>query len=108
MISSVVVTYQVKPESVEEHLRLVRAVFEELAAASKEDVAYKVFRLQDGVSFVHVSTSDTPDGASPLPQLASFREFGRQLADRVATPPLATPADVIGSYEPGGAAGTPR
>jgi hypothetical protein len=100
MKNSVVVTYQVKPESVEEHMTLIRAVFDELAAAPRDDVAYRVFRLQDGVSFVHVSTADTPDGASPLPQLASFREFGRQLADRVTAPPQATPAEVVGSYEP--------
>jgi hypothetical protein len=100
MKTSVVVTYQVKAEAAEKHILLIRAVFEELAASPRDDLAYRVFRLEDGVSFVHVSTADTPDGASPLPQLASFREFGRQLADRVIATPQATPADVIGSFEP--------
>ena len=100
MKNSVVVTYQVKPESVEEHLRLIGAVFAELASSPRDDVAYRVLRLEDGVSFVHVSTADTPDGTSPLPQLASFREFGRQLADRVTAPPQATAAQLVDSYEP--------
>jgi hypothetical protein len=53
---------------------------------------------EDGVSFVHVSTADTPDGSNPLPKLAAFQEFGRNSGERVATTPAPTAATVIGYY----------
>ncbi|MDO8731133.1 MAG: hypothetical protein Q7L55_00925 [Actinomycetota bacterium] len=100
MITSVVVSYTVKPEAVDEHVRLIEAIFEQLATETPSNVEYKVMRLADGVSFVHVSTADTPDGSNPLPQMTAFQEFGRDSAARVATPPVPTPADINGSYKP--------
>ncbi len=100
MISSVVVSYRVRPEAVAEHVRLIEAVFEQLRAEQPDNVEYKVVRLDDGVSFVHISSADTPDGSNPLPELAAFRAFGRDLAARVATAPNPTAADIIGSYHP--------
>ncbi len=100
MISSVVVSYQVKPEAIDEHVRLIQGVFDQLRAEQPDNVEYKVLRLADGVSFVHVSSADTPDGSNPLPEMAAFQEFGRGLGSRVATPPMPTAADIIGSYLP--------
>jgi len=100
VISSVVVSYQVRPEAVAEHVRLIEAVFAQLHAERPGDIEYKVMRLDDGVSFVHVSSADTPDGSNPLPELAAFREFGRDSAARVATAPVPAAADIIGSYYP--------
>jgi hypothetical protein len=34
-------------------------------------------RLADGVSFVHLSLADTPDGSNPLPGMTAFQEVGR-------------------------------
>jgi len=100
VITSVVVSYQVKPEAMAEHIRLIEAVFAQLEAEHPDNVEYKVLRLADGVSFVHVSTADTPDGANPLPELESFRQFGKDSGDRVATQPNPTAADIIGTYRP--------
>jgi hypothetical protein len=100
VISSVVVSYQVRPEAVAEHVRLIEAVFAQLHAEQPDNVEYKVVRLDDGVSFVHISSADTPDGSNPLPKLAAFKEFGRDSAARVATPPVPTAAEIIGSYYP--------
>jgi hypothetical protein len=100
VISSVVVSYQVRPEAAAEHVRLIEAVFAQLHAEQPDNVEYKVVRLDDGVSFVHISSADTPDGSNPLPELAAFKEFGRDSAARVATPPMPTAADIIGSYYP--------
>jgi hypothetical protein len=99
VISSVVVSYQVRPEAVAEHVRLIRAVFEQLHAEQPGNVEYKV-GLADGVSFVHVSSASTPDGSNPLPELAAFKEFGKDSAARVATAPVPAAADIIDSYYP--------
>jgi hypothetical protein len=100
VISSVVVSYQVKPEALDEHVRLIQAVFEQLHAEQPANIEYKVVRLADGVSFVHMSSADTPDGSNPLPQMAAFQAFGKDSAARTATTPNPTAADLIGSYHP--------
>lgn len=100
MISSVVVSYRVRPEAVDEHVRLIEAVFEQLHGEQPDNIEYKVMRLDDGVSFVHVSTADTPDGSNPIPHLSAFQRFSQDAAARVATSPKPTPADIIGSYHP--------
>jgi hypothetical protein len=103
MISNVVVSYTVKPEAVDEHLRLIEGVFAQLAAEGRDDIEYKVMQLADGVSFVHVSTAETPDGSNPLPQMSAFQDFGRDLASRVATAPNPSAASIVGSYRSGAA-----
>jgi hypothetical protein len=101
MLSNVVVSYTVKPEAIEEHLGLIRGVFAQLDAEQPGNIEYKVMQLADGVSFVHVSTADTPDGSNPLPQLAAFTAFAEGLGSRVATQPAPSAATVVGSYHPG-------
>jgi hypothetical protein len=98
MTAGVVVTYQLRPEAMDEHVRLIEAVFEELRSERRTDVGYDVLRLADGVTFVHVATHDTADGSSPLPQLDAFQAFSADLGSRVATPPAPSAADVIGSH----------
>jgi hypothetical protein len=99
MITSVVVTYRVLPEAVAEHVRLIEAVFEQLRSEKPTGLLdYQVRCLEDGVSFVHVSTADTSDGSNPLPKLTAFQEFGRDSGARVATTPVPTPATVVGYY----------
>ena len=102
VITSVVVSYQVKPEAMAEHVRLIEGVFAQLHAEGPVNVEYKVVRLADGVSFLHVSSAETPDGSNPLPELSAFKEFGKDSGDRVATPPIPTAADIIGDYHPAG------
>jgi len=102
VITSVVVSYQVKPEAMAEHVRLIEGVFEQLHAEGPVNVEYKVVRLADGVSFLHVSSAETPDGSNPLPELSAFKEFGKDSGDRVATPPIPAAADIIGDYHPAG------
>jgi hypothetical protein len=100
VISNVVVTYTVKPDAIDEHLRLIEGVFAQLQSEAPAHLEYKVLHLADGVTFVHVSTADTPDGSNPLPALESFQEFAKDLPARVSTPPNPTAATIVGSYHP--------
>jgi len=58
-MKSTVVRYQAKPDRAEENQRLVEAVFADLEERKPEGFTYKVFRLEDGVSFVHIATTAT-------------------------------------------------
>ena len=91
----VVVRYRVRPDRVEENERLVRAVYEELAAVQPEGLRYATVTLDDGVTFVHVAVHETEN---PLPELASFRAFTEGVAERCDEPPVVSTAELVGSY----------
>jgi hypothetical protein len=96
MSVSKVVRYRTKPESADENERLIRAVFAELAEREPDGVRYAAFRLDDGVSFVHVV--ELAEGENPLASIAAFGEFQAGIDERCAEGPAAADATVIGSY----------
>lgn len=96
MTKAVVVRYRTNTEGAEENERLIRQVFHELSAERPEGLRYAAFRLDDGVSFLHVATLDGDD--NPLTSSAAFREFQSGLKERCVDPPAPTEATVIGSY----------
>jgi len=92
----VMVRYKVKLDRAEENEALVRAVYEELHGTEPAGLRYATFRLDDGVSFVHVAATD--DGQSPLSQVAAFGRFQADIADRCDEPPVVTELHELGSF----------
>ena len=85
-MGEVVVRYTVQPGRAEENRRLVERVYAELAERAPEGFRYATFCLADGVSFVHVAS--LAEGCeNPLPSIAAFADFTRDIADRCDTPP---------------------
>lgn len=98
----VMVRYRLLPERVVEHEALLAAVFAALAAERPAGLAYRVLRLADGVSFVHLATLEGPD--NPLLGLAAFKAFTADIKARCADgPPVTTEVTLAGDY-PAGAA----
>jgi hypothetical protein len=91
-----VVRYRVKPEQAERNEELVRAVYEELRSADPAGFRYTTFRLEDGISFVHIA--ETEGDESPLPKLAAFREFQKDIVDRCDEPPVVSKAAQVGAF----------
>jgi len=96
MSKTVVVRYQTRPEAAEDNQRLIEQVFEQLADENPDGVRYTVYRLADGVSFVHVVVHE--DDSDPLPKLSAFAAFQKGLGDRLADKPIRVGADLIGTY----------
>jgi len=96
---TVVVRYETKPDRADENQRLVEKVFAELAERRPDNFRYATFRLEDGVTFVHI-VNETDDGSNPIPltDIAAFREFQREIADRCAVQPAPSGATVVGSH----------
>jgi hypothetical protein len=94
-----VVRYQTKPERADENQRLIEAVFAEFDERQPEGFTYKVFRLADGVSFIHV-VIEHDDVADPdsLQDVPAFQAFVADIAARCDIPPVAVGATVIGGY----------
>jgi hypothetical protein len=94
----VVVRYKLKPERVEEHEALIRGVFAELAERRPEGLAYQASKLEDGVSFVHVADVSTPDGKSPLAEIAAFKAFTANIGERCEEKPVAMTVTATSSF----------
>lgn len=91
-----VITYKTKPESAEENTRLVEAVYAELDKVNPDGIKYATFRLDDGVSFVHVALLDGE--VNPLSTSAAFAEFQADIGSRLAEGPTPSDATIVGSY----------
>jgi hypothetical protein len=59
------VPYKIKLEEVQENVRLIERVFQELKAKAPDGVRYLCLRLNDG-NFVHFATVESTDGAHPI------------------------------------------
>ena len=66
-MTSTVVRYRTKPDRADENQALVEAVFVDLEARQPNGFTYKVFRLEDGVSFVHVAIEHDDRAGPGLP-----------------------------------------
>jgi hypothetical protein len=99
LMRTVVVRYETKPDRADENQRLVEKVFAELAERQPDNFSYVTFRLEDGVSFVHVIV-EKGDGSNPtsLADIPAFTEFTRDIADRCVVQPVAQGAQIVGSH----------
>jgi hypothetical protein len=91
----IIVRYRVKPERVAENEELVRRVYAELREAAPDGLRYGTFRLEDGVSFVHIAEHAEDN---PLRRITAFQQFQDGITDRCDEPPVAVEMFEIGSY----------
>jgi hypothetical protein len=96
-MGSSMVRYKVRSDRADENVALVKAVYEELGRERPEGLRYATFRLRDGVSFMHVVV-ETDQPGRILNEVAAFRAFSAQIADRCDEPPVATEITLVGSY----------
>lgn len=94
----VIVRYKVKQDKVDENIAYINDVFASLKELAPENFRYASFRLEDGVSFVHIASMESDDDANPLPSLDAFKAFVANIADRCDEPPVASVADLIDAY----------
>ncbi len=90
------VRYKLKADRLEEHLRLIGAVFDELAEKKPAGLRYGVTRASDGLSFTHVAAMDGPD--NPLAALPAFQAFTRGAPERCEEPPVVSDVAIVGDY----------
>jgi hypothetical protein len=91
-----VVQYSTTNQGAQRNRELIEDVLTELAARDPGGIQYQVLMLDDGVGFVHIVAFD--GAADPFAECDAYREFHRELAQRLATKPVVTRAALIGSY----------
>jgi hypothetical protein len=97
IMKTIMVRYKTSEAQAGANEALVHAVFNELRSRAPEGLRYATYRLPDGVTFVHIATVATPD-ENPLPLLASFKAFQKDLKDRCVEPPVVTELSPVDSY----------
>jgi hypothetical protein len=97
-VKTIVVRYETKPDRADENQKLVEKVFTELHELAPEGFGYATFRLEDGMSFIHV-VRETVEGAIALNDVPAFQAFVEGIADRCVQQPAATGATIVGSYQ---------
>jgi hypothetical protein len=97
-MTTTVVRYQAKAERADENERMIETVFAELEERQPDGFTYKVFRLDDGVSFIHVVIEHDIDEPDSLQAIPAFQAFVADIADRCDVPPVATGATIVGGY----------
>lgn len=97
-METTIVRYKVRADRAEENREYVRKIFSQLNEDKPQGLRYVSFNLDDGLSFVHVAVVETADGRNPLPDTAAFQEFLSGIKERCDEAPVATKADIIGSY----------
>jgi hypothetical protein len=94
----VMVRYKIKADKVSENEELIKNVFEELQRTAPAGFRYASFKLEDGVSFVHMASMETANGENPLPKTAAFKAFQAKLRERCEELPVAVDLTEVGSY----------
>jgi hypothetical protein len=97
-VRQVMVRYKVKPDRAAENEELVRAVYAELARTQPAGLRYATFQLEDGVSFVHISSLETDDASNPLSEVEAFARFQEGIGDRCQEAPTVAQLREIGSF----------
>ena len=97
-METTVVRYKVKADRADENRQFIKKVFAQLDANKPDGLRYVSFNLDDGLSFVHIAVVETADGKNPLPETPAFQDFVSDIKDCCDEPPVATKADIVGSY----------
>lgn len=97
-MKNMIITYQVKPEKLEQNKLYIQNVFKQLHALSPTRFQYASLLLEDGVSFAHVVRYDEQDDPGPLQKLPAFEEFLKDINDRCDVAPKPVTASIIGNF----------
>jgi len=98
MMKRMMIRYKVKPDRVDENESYVRNVFAELKRVHPVGIRYATFKLEDGVSFMHVVSVETEDGSNPLREIGAFKDFTAAIQDRCEEQAVTVQLQEVGSY----------
>src|SRR4051812_9591099 len=92
------VRYTLRPEEAARNEELLRALFAELDEVKPAGLRYTAFKLDDGVTFVHLISHERTEGHIPLPQIQALKAFHEGLRDRCDEAPVRTQLSEVGSF----------
>ena len=97
-MKATMVRYRVKADKAAENETYIKAVFDQLNREKPEGLHYASFKMDDGVSFVHLAWYDAGVERTALVDLSTFKEFTAGIQDRCEEPPVTAALHEISSY----------
>ena len=97
-MTRLMVQYKVRPEEAAANEHAIEAVFAQLWEQSPPGFRYASFKLDDGVTFVHIFAGEAESDRDTLRALPAFTAFSSAVRDRCDEPPIATQLNEVGSY----------
>jgi hypothetical protein len=74
----------------DENQQLIEGLFAELERRQPEGFTYRVFRFEDGVSFMHVVIEHDVQAPESLQEVPALQAFAADIADRCEVLPVFT------------------
>ncbi|MDB5987794.1 MAG: hypothetical protein JWR16_2847 [Nevskia sp.] len=96
-MKTAMVRYRVKAECAAENEQAIVEVFAQLHRDRPQGLRYASFKLDDGVSFVHIVSFEGA-GRSALMELPAFRAFIAGVKQRCEQQPVSVDMNPVGSY----------
>jgi heme-degrading monooxygenase HmoA len=93
-----VIRYKLKADRVAENEQLIKKVFLQIHDKKLQGVRYAVYKLADGVSFMHIIFYETNEAHKAFTDLPAFKDFQAQARDRFEEAPITDEAEEIGRY----------
>ena len=97
-VNWMMVRYKVKADRAAENEGYISRVFEQLKRENPPGLHYAVFKLDDGVSFIHMAARDDTDGSNPLTALSAFQAFTAKIGERCEEPPAGVELQPVAAY----------
>ncbi|MBC7829942.1 MAG: hypothetical protein H7122_19505 [Chitinophagaceae bacterium] len=97
-MTRVLVRYKVHADKVALNETLAKAVYKQLHEENLEGFRYITFKMEDGVSFLHISFSANEQANKAFINLPAFKNFQANIKDRCKELPVVTPITVIDDY----------
>src|SRR5262249_18738776 len=94
------VQYTVCDGYAEQNKKNISAVMSELRALGRKDVAYAVYVLGDGKTFMHVAHQNTAEAERFPTSLESFKRFQAELKENLEAPPKVETFALVESSAP--------
>ena len=98
MSNAVIVRYELDPDRLDEHVRLIESVFAHLEATKPDGVHYGVMRSDDGTSFTHIGIYDSDEAREASSGNEAFQAFVAEIGDRCIVPPDGVPQTIIADH----------
>ena len=87
MSNAVIVRYELDPDRLDEHVRLIESVFAHLEATKPDGVHYGVMRSDDGTSFTHIGIYDSEEAREAASGNEAFQASWPRSATVASCPP---------------------
>ncbi len=97
-MKTLMIRYKTKADQAAANEALVHAVYDELRSRRLPGLKYGTFRLDDGVTFIHIAVMETPEAGDALTSLPAFKAFQKDIKSRCVEGPEPMTLTQVESY----------